>query len=190
MLPVLVSAGTYEYKTTLVVSAIPEDQRNDWCNQHTQTCTSICNKGDWKGDDMKNVIDNGGVKINVCQYTDLKYLCVCNNNRKPIMKTWHYTVPGLMCEKAYQHCHKTLEGDKAAQDLCNEKIRRQCGSKVTIDQYTDNMRKYEFFSAFGEAVFGPAHGGKKKEKVNKVKRTGGISEDEEEEKVGGRAWEA
>ncbi|KHJ31596.1 putative pci domain-containing protein [Erysiphe necator] len=87
--------------------------RAQWCQGQTNTCGTLC---------------SGNLKENDCDPDTLNYSCHCGaNNSSPGLQYYKETMPTFICEMVFDNCIKAGENSQAAQALCTENEKRDCG---------------------------------------------------------------
>lgn len=99
--------------STIVPSSIDLTLRSQWCQGQTNTCGTLC---------------SGDVMDNDCDPDSLEYKCTCNaNSSSPGLIYYKETMPTFICETIFNQCIKAGEDSQAAQVLCTENEKKNCG---------------------------------------------------------------
>jgi len=105
---------------TIVPDSVPLSERNSWCLQQQNSCTSLCPGGQWAN--------------NTCVATTLVYSCSCADGSVPDLAIYLNTLPYQICEAYIGQCVQANATDPNAQNICRST--NTCGTldptKVTF----------------------------------------------------------
>ncbi|KAH8808352.1 hypothetical protein F5884DRAFT_366481 [Xylogone sp. PMI_703] len=98
---------------TIDPNSVDINTRASWCAGEINTCGTLC---------------SGATSSNDCNTNTLQFNCTCSaNNSQPGLQYYTETMPTFICEQIFQNCIVAGENDAAAQKLCNQNEKQNCG---------------------------------------------------------------
>ncbi|KAI9226795.1 MAG: hypothetical protein DHS80DRAFT_24906 [Piptocephalis tieghemiana] len=88
--------------------------RRQWCTIQISSCQNIC------------IDKNSSSRSNDCNYENLQYNCVCNNNFTPDTKTYTQTIPYFICQYEEQLCEKGCASGSDSSCVVNCRTKFNC----------------------------------------------------------------
>ncbi|PQE11232.1 pci domain-containing protein [Rutstroemia sp. NJR-2017a BVV2] len=114
------SGGTTS-NSTIDPNSVTASLRSQWCSGEIATCGTLC---------------DGNYDANTCEPDTLSYNCTCSSNGSaPGLEYYTQTMPTFICEQVYQNCIIAGQNDAAAQKVCNQNEKANCGH-LNPDNYT------------------------------------------------------
>ncbi|RKF61834.1 putative pci domain-containing protein [Erysiphe neolycopersici] len=108
-----VTAQSSNNSASFNAASVSPTLRAQWCQGQTNTCGTLC---------------SGNLKDNNCDPDTLQYTCHCGaNNSAPGLQFYKETMPTFICEMVFDNCIKAGENSQAAQQLCTQNEKRDCG---------------------------------------------------------------
>ncbi|OAA64884.1 hypothetical protein ISF_04294 [Cordyceps fumosorosea ARSEF 2679] len=99
---------------TIDPNQVPAQDRGQWCNAETNTCSQLC---------------NNDASTNDCSATTLQYKCLCSSNSStPGLEYYSQTMPTFICLKLFDQCTSQNVGNANNQKLCKSNIMSHCGT--------------------------------------------------------------
>jgi hypothetical protein len=120
-LALLASLVAAQTNNTIDPSSISSTTRAEWCQSEINTCGTLC---------------SGDINNNTCDSTTLDYSCTCaSNNSAPGLQYYIGSIQTFICEAVFANCISDNAGDAAAQNVCNENEKTNCGH-LNPDNFT------------------------------------------------------
>ncbi|ESZ93910.1 hypothetical protein SBOR_5703 [Sclerotinia borealis F-4128] len=105
--------GGTTYNSTIDPATVPAPTRSQWCSGEISTCGTLC---------------SGNYDANTCDTETLNYTCTCSSNQSsPGLQYYTQTMPTFICQQVHNNCIVAGENDAAAQKVCNENEKTNCG---------------------------------------------------------------
>lgn len=124
-LSVLAVAGlsTAQEQYNIDPETVNQATREYWCKQQRAQCPLICLQQ--PGVETQNTISNE------CEWENLAYSCVCDNNVAPNITEYTQTMPYFTCTEWGTQCVKNCDGaDSACQSACRSE--HPCGAQDPV----------------------------------------------------------
>ncbi|RDL41898.1 uncharacterized protein BP5553_01877 [Venustampulla echinocandica] len=108
--------------STIDASTVAPTTRSQWCGGQQNTCPVLCGAQ--------------GVTSNDCDVDTLKFKCTCKNGSAPGLQYYTSTMPTFICEQVHENCIVAGQNNAAAQKLCNDAEKSNCG-KLDPSKFTE-----------------------------------------------------